>query len=363
VRILDFTWVLAGPYGTRILADLGAEVIKVQTDRRLVGYVGDGYFTTWNRNKLGITADLDHREARAILGDLLKVCDVVVDNFSARVMRQWGFDDDELLARRPDLIVAHLTGMGRSGPYEHFVSYGPTAQSLAGLTGQTGYPGEPPIGLGYSFSDHVAGLVLANAILAALHHRDRAGEGQVVDVSQFESTASLLGPAYLEAAMGRAAEPAGNAGWPLSAGPAGVFRCAGDDRWIAVEVANEAAREALARLAGEATSGALQQWLADRDAWDAAILLQQNGIAASVVADAVDLIERDEAMRGFWWIAEHPELGPLRSDGCPVHFSEATLPDPFASPLLGQHNDQIFHKLLGLPRERVGQLEAAGVLK
>ncbi|MCS6802801.1 MAG: CoA transferase [Dehalococcoidia bacterium] len=369
IRVLDFTWVLAGPYGTRILADHGAEVIKVQTDRKLVGYVGDGYFATWNRNKRSITLDLDSAEARALARRLVALCDVVADNFSARVMRQWGLDDETLLAIKPDLIIAHLTGMGRSGPYEHYVSYGPTAQALCGMSALTAYgPGERPLGLGFSLSDHIAGLVMANAILAALDHRDRTGEGQVIDVSQFEASASFLEEAYLEAAAGLPVDPRGNRGDRGSVGPVGLFRCAGDDRWLAVEVETSEQQAALARLLGVPVAdlaAALAAWASEQDADAAMRLLQGIGVAASVVATAVDLVERDEGLRerGFWWMAAHPTLGLFRTDGSPIRLERTPPPAPRPSPLLGQHNSEVFVDLLGLAPEEVARLAAAGVIR
>ncbi|MFN8532854.1 MAG: CoA transferase [Dehalococcoidia bacterium] len=366
IRVLDFTWVLAGPYGTRILADHGADVLKVQTDRKLVGYVGDGYFAAWNRNKRGIALDLDHHEARAIVRDLVRLSDVVADNFSTRVMRAWGLDDQALLAIKPDLVVAHLTGMGQSGPYEHYVSYGPTAQALAGLSALTGYPGERPLGLGFSISDHLAGLVMANAVLAALEYRDHTGHGQVIDVSQFEATASFLGSAYLEAAVGLQPTGRGNPGSPGSIGPSGVFRCRGEDRWIAVEVTTREAQQALRALVGEGDLVAgVERWASEQDADAAMRTLQAAGIAASVVADGADLVERDEGLRarGFWWTAEHSLIGLSRTDGSPIHLEAAPPPAARPSPLIGQHNFEVFGGLLGLTAEEVARLEREGALR
>lgn len=369
IRVLDFTWVLAGPYGTRILADHGADVIKVQTDRKLVGYVGDGYFATWNRNKRGITLDLDHQEARALVRRLVAVCDVVTDNFSARVLRQWGLDDETLLAIKPDLIIAHLTGMGRTGPYQHYVSYGPTAQALCGMSWLTAYgPGERPLGLGFSLSDHIAGLALANAILAALDHRDRTGEGQVIDVSQFEASATFLEAAYLEAAAGLPVEARGNAGDRGSVGPVGVVRCAGDDRWLAVEVETPDQQTALTQLFGAPTSDlteALAAWASAQDAEEAMRSLQELGIAASIVATAADLVERDEGLRarGFWWMTDHPTLGRFRTDGSPIRLNGTPPPPARPSPLMGQHNEEVFVELLGLAPDEVRRLAETGVIR
>jgi crotonobetainyl-CoA:carnitine CoA-transferase CaiB-like acyl-CoA transferase len=370
IRVLDFSWVLAGPYATRILADHGADVIKVQTAGKLVGYVSDGYFATWNRNKRSITLDLSHRAARTLVYDLVKLADVVVENFSARVLHQWGLDDEVLFALKPDLIVAHLTGMGRSGPYAQYVSYGPTAQALAGMSALTAYPGERPLGLGFSLADHLAGLSLALGVLAALEHRDRTGEGQVVDVSQLEATAWAMGTTFLEAALGQPQGPRDPARAADASGPAGIFRAAGEDRWLAVEVTSAAQQAALAAFLDCASSeeapltAALAAWAARQEPIAAARQLQARGIAASVVATAQDLLERDEGLRarGFFWETDHPTLGRYRSDGTPIRLAATPAPAPRPSPLLGQHNDEVFGELLGLTPEDIARLEQAGIL-
>lgn len=369
IRVLDFTWVLAGPFSTRILADYGAEVIKVQTDRRMVGYVGAGYFSSWNRGKLGITLDMDHAEARAIAAKLASTADIVVDNFSARVMRNWGLDEESLRRGRPDTIVAHLSGMGHSGPYANYVSYGPTAQALTGLTYLTSYKEGPPIGFGFSYSDHVAGLSLAGAVIAALEFRDRTGIGQTIDVSQFESSAALMGTAYLEAATDQPPRPAGNAGSPFSVGPAGVFRCQGDDRWIAVEAVTISDREALFKVIDITDVGfaeeALTRWAGERTAEDAARELQEQGIAASIVANGFDLTRYDENLRerNFWTQAEHPEFGTTRFDGPPILLDGVRGVEARPSPTIGQHNGYVYGEILGLGLEELADLERRGILK
>jgi benzylsuccinate CoA-transferase BbsF subunit len=283
-------------------------------------------------------------------------------------MRQWGLDDESLRTIKPDLVIAHLSGMGHSGPYEHYVSYGPTAQALCGMSYLTAYgPGERPLGLGFSLSDHIAGLVMANAVLAALEHRDRTGEGQVIDVSQFEASATFMEEALLEAAAGLPVEARGNAGSPGSVGPVGVFRCAGEDRWLAVEVETAPQQAALTGLLGEGGSlrDRLATWARQQDATQAMRTLQAQGIPAAVVATAADLVEHDEGLRrrGFWWESEHPTIGRCRTDGSPIRLDRTPPPAPRPSPLLGQHNDAVFGELLGLSAEEIARLAAAGVLR
>lgn len=172
LRVLDFTWVLAGPYATRILADFGAEVIKVQSKKTARGAESNltGYFNTWNRNKRSITLDMSYPEAKEIVLKLMEISDVVIENFSTRVMANWGLNYERLKEVRPNLIMVSISGMGQTGPWKDFVAFGPTLHALSGLTYLTSYNKDSPIGLGYSYADPIAGLYAALAILAALEY-------------------------------------------------------------------------------------------------------------------------------------------------------------------------------------------------
>ncbi len=255
VRVLDFTWVLAGPYCTRMLADLGAEVIKVQT--RATGGVDaaneSGYFITWSRNKRGITLNMGEPEAVAIARRLVAHCDIVVENFSARVLRNWGFHYEALREVRDDIILISMSGMGHSGPWRDYVSFGPTLQAVSGLSYVMGEPGRQPPGFGYSYADHTGGLTGALAALAALEERERSGRGQFIDLSQLEGLAALMGTAILDAtANGRFAEPRGNRPHHRRVAPYGVYPCAGDDRWLAIAVESDAQWAGLVAADGRA---------------------------------------------------------------------------------------------------------------
>ena len=203
LRVLDFSWVLAGPYATRILADFGAEVIKVQSQKTAEGAESNrtGYFNAWNRNKLGITLNMTHPEAAEIVLKLAGISDVVVENFSPRVMSNWGLDYARLREVKSDLIMVSLSAMGQNGPWKDFVAFGPTLQALSGLTYLTSFAQDDPMGLGYAHADHIAGLYTTIAILSALEHRDRTGEGQYIDISEFEAVCTLLGPALMDTKM------------------------------------------------------------------------------------------------------------------------------------------------------------------
>src|SRR4030043_944353 len=167
IRILDFTWALAGPYATRLLGDYGAEVIKVQP---LISSEADdalarGYYHTWNRNKLGITLNMDKPEGVTLAKRLAATCDAVVENFTPRVMSNWGLDYESLKKVKTDIIMVSMSVMGWESPYRDYVGFGPTVHALSGMTRLTSFPGKPPIGPGFSYADHVAGLYASITLL------------------------------------------------------------------------------------------------------------------------------------------------------------------------------------------------------
>jgi crotonobetainyl-CoA:carnitine CoA-transferase CaiB-like acyl-CoA transferase len=194
LRILDFTWVSAGPYATRILADFGAEVIKVQSQKTSRGAESNltGYFNTWNRNKRSITLDMGHPEAKEIVLKLTEKSDVVIENFSPRIMANWGLGYERLREIRSNLIMVSLSAMGQTGPCKDFVGFGPTIQALSGFTYLTSFDKDSPLGVGYSYADMIVGLYGALAILSALEYRERTGHGQYIDVSEYESMCTLI---------------------------------------------------------------------------------------------------------------------------------------------------------------------------
>lgn len=387
VRVLDFTWVLAGPFCTRLLADYGAEVIKVQsavvpgTEEQNLS----PNFAAWNRNKLSVTLNLNQPEGVELAKRLASLSDVVVENFTPRVMENWGLDYARLKEANPDLIMLSLSGMGQTGPLRDYVCFGPTIQALSGLTYLTGLAGRPPIGIGVSLSDHLAGLAGALGVLAALELRRSTGQGSSIDLSQLEVSCGLLGPAFLDlAANGRAAEPQGN-GWPYGdAAPHGIYRCQGEDRWCAIAVFSQEEWRALCRAMGEpawthnerfATLDArskhadeldrlVEGWTRERAPEEVMRLLQGVGVAAGVVQNAEDLAQRDPQLqhRGFWVSQDHPVLGRVPTDGSPLLFSEIAPTFDRPAPLLGQHNDEIFRQLLGLSQEETTRLKQQGII-
>jgi len=383
LRILDFTWVLAGPYATRILADFGAEVIKVQPPMPPAeDKFSRGYYNTWNRNKRGITLNLSKPEGIALAKKLVKISDAVVENFTPRVMANWGLDYDNLKEIKPDIIMLSMSTMGNTGPWRDYVGFGATIQAFSGMTYLTSFPGKPPLGLGTSYADHVAGLVACLALLGALEYRQKTGEGQYIDVSQVEAMASLLGGAIMDYQIeGREVEPVGNSS--TEAAPHGVYRCQGDDRWCAIAVFTDeewrgfkralgnppwAEDKKLATFAGRLKNKVrldrlVGKWTEEHTAEEVMALIQKQGVAAGVVQDASDLAKDPQLKeRGFFVELAHPELGKTISDGVPVRLSDTPARYSRAAPGRGGDNDYVYKELLGMGEGELAKLRQDGVI-
>ncbi len=371
IRILDFTWVLAGPYATRLLADFGAEIIKVQpllsteTDDEF----SRGYYNTWNRNKLGITLNLNRPEGIALAKKLVGVSDAVVENFSPRVMANWGLDYQNLKKIKPDIIMVSLSLMGHEGPRRDFIGYGPTVHAFSGMTRLTSFPGGPPLGPGFSFADHASGLYASMSLLGALEQRRQTGEGRFIDISEVEVMKDLLDYGT--------SEPSGNSS--ETAAPHGVYLCRGG-RWCAIAAFNDEEWRGLKRALGNptwaedkkfATLSARIENQAELDrligAWTknhtvAGVMsrLQSHGVAAGVVQDAADLARDPQLIaRGFF--IENSEIGRF-IDASPVKLSGATAQYNLPAPSPGRDNDRVYAGLLGLGQQEIADLREKGVI-
>jgi crotonobetainyl-CoA:carnitine CoA-transferase CaiB-like acyl-CoA transferase len=360
VRVLDFTQVVAGPIATRILADHGADVLKVERPTTLdqAGRRG-GFFGNLNRGKRSAVLDLARPDGIAAARRLAAASDLVIDNFSARVMPNLGLDDASLRALREDVITIGMSGFGRSGPWKDYVSFGPTLHALAGHTLLMSQEGRPPAGWGFSHSDVCAGSSAAIAAIAALLHRRRTGRGQAIDLSQFESLVSLMGPAIVDVANGGAApRPPLARSQETPAAPHGIYRAAGDDRWVAIAVFGDddwkRFREAIgepwmhdprfADHGGRAAHAAdldhrIESWTSSRPPELVTERCQSRGVAAFTVANGEDLVERDSHLRarGFWVKLRTPEGDVMTLDGVAARLSATPARVVRPGPLHGEH--------------------------
>ncbi|HLH76755.1 MAG TPA: CoA transferase [Candidatus Binataceae bacterium] len=380
VRVIDFTWVVAGPLATRMLADHGAEVIKVE--RKAVMQRRVGTWAELNRNKRSIAVNMNRPEGVALAKRLVAVGDIVVDNFSARVMGQWGMDYQSLVKVKPDIICLSMSGMGHSGPLANYVTYGATLQAWSGITMKMATD-ERPAGFGYSFSDMVAGHTAALAALIALWHRARTGQGQFIDLSQFEALVGVLGVTVLDQSVnGRVQQPSGWRPQETPAAPHGAYRCQAEgddnDRWVAISVRSHTEWRRLVAAMGspqwaseprfhtlfsritnrEALDRHINEWTVQFTAAALMERLQRAGVAAGVVANAKDLCERDPQLkaRQFWQPVSFPEGGGTEAITLPFRYSDTARPPLRHSPKIGEDRDYVLGEVLGLSAAEQQQL-------
>jgi crotonobetainyl-CoA:carnitine CoA-transferase CaiB-like acyl-CoA transferase len=396
IRVADFSWVWAGPHCTLQLAHLGADVIRVETATRLCvtrllppyprdlppGPNRSGYFNQYNQGKRSITLDLKRAEALDVARRLCAASDLVVENFAAGVMDRMGLGYEVLRQLRPDVIMIALSGYGATGPDRNKVSYGPAQVPLSGLSSVTGYRGFPPMHVGVSYGDPTAGLHGAVALLAALLHRARTGRGQYIDLSQWETTMAVLPDAITAWTMNGVQPPRDGNRDPHMA-PHGVFRAAGEDRWVAVAIEDDAAWARLATILGrpelatdpcyatvvgrkqheDELEALLTEWTRQRTPEAATTALQAEGIAAFTAATNRDIAEdRHLAARGFLVELEHPEVGVRRHLGVPWRMSASDCGVRRPAPCLGADTDAVLRDVCGYADEEIARLRAAQVL-
>lgn len=404
LTICDLSGQLAGAGATRYLAAFGARVIRVEdpvrqgrwdilrgsspyADERRGIELG-GAFNNHNVGKLGVTLDLRTEDGRGVLRRLIAVSDVVTENFAAGVFARMGFSYDQLRAIKEDIIYVSNSGFGHRGPYAGFKTFGPIVQAVCGLTFGVGKADAPPAGWGYSYMDHMGANLMAVAVLAAVAHRNRTGEGQWVDMSCTDAGLTLTGPDLLDYTVNdrplrRSGMPDSNHSDAPPMVPHGIFPALGEDRWIAIACRDDDDWAAFANVCAEpwAIDGAyvrlpdrlaaqaevderIAAWTADRDARVTSDRLRGAGVPAAAVAMSEDRIDQDpdNAAWGLFPTSEHPVIGRVRVDGIPSHLSETDWCIEHGAPLLGQHNHEVLCGMLGMSEEEYRSLRDSGVL-
>ena len=405
-RVIDLGSAWAAPMAAHLLADMGAEVIKVESRAKMDGMrlgrpmVGEDaaggdegrwpelqpVFHGLNRNKQSVTLNLKEPAGLDLLRGLIARSDIVIDNFSPGVMERLGLDYAALRRLRPDIVVVAMPAAGNSGPLRDVIAYAPIVLALSGLMSLVGYDDGALVGeLQSAWSDAVAGLHAAMAATAALRHRSRTGRGQYIEAAQLEGTVSWLGEAVMDVTMNRRAPaPIGNAGVGLA--PHGAYPCAGGDRWISIAVGAEDEWRGLCAAASrlgpapwtrdprfadsyrrlrqrEALDASLRRWTVRFEAGELTAALQAEGVAAFPVMNIEDqFLDPHFRERGAWVEMEHPMAGAEWLYGLAWRLSRTPGRIASPAPLLGQHNERVLGGLLGVPREELRRLEASGAV-
>ena len=396
IRVLDFTWIHAGPSATRILADQGAEVIKVESNNALAVVGGPSSATArglgqrhnWNAGKRSISLDMKTPQGVAIAKRLVAVSDVEAENFSGRVMTGWGMDYESIRRVKPDLVMLSMSGFGRTGPWKDRVSYGQTLQAWSGFTELTGFPNTDPCGPASAYSDAVGGMAGAQAVLLALIHRARTGQGQWIDLSQFEVLSSLLDTLVLDLSANGADshnQRTGNRPPHASVAPHGAYRCQGDDRWVAISVLTENEWESLTGAMGhppwaqderfatasgrshhsEELDALLETWTMEHSAEGVMHLLQDAGIPAGVVQTGADLAENDPHLkeRGFFRQILDGQGISRTIEGAPYKLSRTPGGPSRGAPEFGADQTYVLREILGMSDEELADCAIAGVFE
>nr|WP_303230130.1 CoA transferase [Comamonas kerstersii] len=387
IRILDFTRVLAGPMSTALLADLGADVIKIEPpqgdDYRAIGPMRDGQsalFTVMNRNKRSMVLDLKHPQAVALVHEMAAQVDVVVENFRPGVAQRLGIGPEQLRALNPRLVYVSVSGFGQNGPLAHRPAYDIIVQAMSGLMEATGEPDGPPTLVGEAVSDVVAGLFASWGTLAALLQVQRTGHGQHVDVAMLDTTLSFLATSVARYLFtGAPARRVGNR-HPLST-PFGVYRA--KDGHFALAVLNHKLFTALAQTIGhpDLSSDAryatdenrslhepqlrtlIETWAQQHAVADVVAQLDTAGVPAAPIWNIEQALQSPQVQaRGFLRSVDDPQLPNLQLPTQPVHFSASAPNRSERAPRLGEHTDSVLQHWLGRSQEALSLLRASGAL-
>lgn len=396
IRIADFGWMIAGPLATRVFANFGAEVIRIESGSRIdeIRVVGArpegiespnvaGVFNDINTSKLSMTLDLNTDEGLSLAKNVIEISDVVTNNFRGDRMGKWGLDYDNLKKIKPDIIALSMPMMGSDGPHQDYGGNGINIIAGAGISSITGYPDKAPVGTGSLYPDFSGNPNHASiALLAAIRYRNRTGKGQFIDLAQYESTVSLLGTSILEyTANGKLPDRPGNRSQNMA--PHNVYRCKGMDRWCAIAVSTEEEWQNLKKVLGELEwmnqpkfanfnqrkaneeelDEGISNWTSNKDAYEVMNLLQSHGVPAGVVQDTEDLLKRDKSFTDTHVIdMPHPEIDSMKVHGETISMSGVT-PKVDRAPLLGEHTEYILGDLLGVAESKIDDLYVSGVLK
>ena len=404
-RVLDLSRIWAGPYCTKLFADMGAEIIKMESlsvydshrgpvspARGIAAYPdGEPGEEPWNRNgwfnclhmsKYGVTLELTEAEGRMVFEQLVSISDVLIENFRQGSLERLGYTYEELRKHRPDLIYVSMPAFGNTGPWKGYLGYGIGQEQLSGMAHMTGYRGDGPMKSGINHGDPITGSHAAGVLMAALRHRRLTGKGMYIDVSQQESAVALMGPEVLAYQMtGEEPERRGNrSGWYA---PANSYPCAGEDRWVTIAATNEEQWQKLTQAMSAAgltddphfataeqrrenhdeLDRIISEWTISQEAYAVTHLLQAAGVPAGPVLRGPDLLaDAHYKDRGTFVTVDHSQVGPKQYPGIPWRMSATPGRVRWPSPTLGQHNRDVYGELLGLTGPEIDLLEKTGTI-
>lgn len=396
VRIVDLTAVWAGPYATRVLGDMGAEVIKIESPSspdmlRSLGFNApeterpwhkSAYFNHNNRSKKSLTLDLAQEAGRDVFLELVAKSDVVIENFRAEVMDKLRIGYDVLKSVNPEIIFVSMPGHGKDGPERDYVAFGTNVEQLAGLVSLSGYVDGEPQKTGISYGDPVAGVAGAAAVVLALLARRRTGQGQNIEVAQRENLTSMIGEQVLAYQVtGQLPRRIGNR-HPFWS-PHGAYPCEGSDQWVTISCRSDVEFARLTEVIGrpdlatdvrfalshhrhanqDELDAEVATWTSGRTRDDATALLVAAGIPAAPVLNHVDLYNDPHLRsRGFFERVHHADAGEWDMEGPVYRFRERPAHIRLNAPMFGEHNEYVLRELLGKTSEQIAELEAAHVI-
>ncbi len=391
IRVLDLTMMWAGPFATKLLAEMGAEVIKVESPRAwdnvrtLIPQPGveapwdaSFYFNDYNRDKKSLVLDLAHPRGREVFLQVVAKTDVVIENYRADVLENLRLGYEVLREAREDIILVSMAGFGKTGAERNHVGFGPIIEQMGGVASMTGYGDDgEPYKTGISYGDPVGGIAAAGAVALALINRRRTGKGSFVDLAQRETMATMIGEAFVASSL-RGEEPAHRGNRSARWAPQGIYQCAGAEQWLAISVRDDREWRALAEVIGatelaglavedrharhDEIDARISEWSGEQDPQPAMERLQAAGVPAGRVLDS-DTVHSDPHLlaRGFWVELPHPRMAPWKQPGPVWRLAEANPHLRRHAPLFGEHTVQLLGELLGMTAEDVGALEAEGV--
>ena len=403
VRAAVLTQAWAGAYTTRLLADMGADVIQVESLERIDPWRG-GYpprlsgtypndnpgdrpfdrnaaYNSVNTGKRAITLDLNHPEAMEAFLELVSVSDIVAENFSGRVLPNLGLEYPVLREANPSVILLRMPAYGASGQYANYMGNGGTIEPMSGISSLLGYDGGPPMNSGVMHTDPFAGLMGMASLMIALRHRARTGQGQEIDLSQQETSISLIADKMMEYGMSGMTPPRrGNRSDRMA--PHDNYRCRGEDSWVAIAVRSDDEWARMARVMGSPElasdprfsdlrgrlanirelNAIVSEWTRDKDAYEVTEALQAESVPSAPVLKAAELLDNPQlAARGFFETLEREDTGPLPYAGVAWKLSETPGRLGGPPPGLGRHSEEVLRELLGMPNAVVQDLVLRGI--